>query len=293
MDKIMGNKKAIFIFIFPALLFFIVILLIPIAYNFYLSTFRWVALEKMVFTGFTNYIKLFKDPVFLITVRNNLSFVGLAIVFQLPLALIISIVLSKKIPMVKLFKATYFMPNVISGVAVSMLWRFIYHPRYGPINELLNVLGNPNASISLLDNAKLAIYSIAIIMAWQGIGYYMLIYLSGIQAIPIEIYEAARIDGSNEKNTLFSITLPLMWPMIKISFVLITVSTLKVFDFVYVLTNGGPNHASEVMTSYIYTTAIARLNMGYGATIGVAMFAICLAFSLIIMRVFKRETIEF
>jgi len=178
------------------------------------------------------------------------------------------------------------MPVVISGTAVSLLFYFIYHPEIGIINNFIRLFGNKTFNYAWLFEPKTAMISVCIAVAWHFVGHHMIIYIAGIAGIPQEMVEAAKIDGANAAQIVFHVITPLMKPVINVSLVLITTSSLRAFDSIYVMTQGGPFHSTEVIASHMYNRAFLSLDYGYGCAIGLMLFLMCVAFTLFWSRSF-------
>lgn len=288
MNKMLSNKKTILIFILPALLIFTLIIPVPLLISIGLSFFDWDLLSPAKFVGAKNFIKLFtRDDIFRQSIGNTFQYLGLSILFQIPLAYFLSILLTRGKRFEKLVRNTVFMPAIISGTAVSLMFYFIYHPEVGLLNALLKIIGQEDLVHFWLADASTAMICVCIAVAWQWVGYHMVIFVTGITAIPNDMIEAAKIDGANSFQMALKIITPNMKPVLRVSIVLITTSSFKAFDSIYVMTGGGPAHATEVMASHMYNKAFLQLDYGYGCAIGLILFLLCLIFSSLIQTVLK------
>ncbi len=269
----------------PAIIIFTLVIPVPLAASVGLSFFKWDLLSDAKFVGMKNFIRLFtSDRVFITTVRNTFSYMFLSVLFQIPLAYCLSIFLTRGKRFEKLVRNTLFMPAVLSGTAVSLMFYFIYHPEVGLVNALLGLMGKPELSRFWLADENTAMVCVCIAVAWQFVGYHMLIYVTGIIAIPLDIIEAAKIDGANVWQLAVRVITPNMKPVLKVSLVLIMTSSFKSFDSIYVMTGGGPAHTTEVMASYMYNKAFLNLRYGYGCAVGLMLFVMCLLVSLAIQK---------
>ena len=238
----------------------------------------------MVFIGLKNWRELLNDSIFLNSVLNNFKLVFLSIITQIPIALLLAIFIYKKSRINNLLRTVYFLPQLFSSVAISVLWRYLYDPFFGLINEVLVKTGIIDMPIDFLGSEVLALYATSLAISWRFIPFYMILFSAAINGIPNELYEAARVDGANKFQTFFLITLPMLRSTIINAIVLVLVGSLKYFDIVYVLTEGGPNHASELMATYMYKMSFTRLKMGYGSAVAFALFLIAFSLSLLFLN---------
>ena len=288
MNKMLSNKKTIAIFILPAILIFTLIIPVPLIMSVGLSFFDWDLLSKAKFVGIRNFVKLFtRDDIFRMSIGNTFQYLGLSILFQIPVAYFLAILLTRGKRFEKLVRNTVFMPAIISGTAVSLMFYFIYHPEVGLLNAFLKMIGQEDLVHFWLADSKTAMLCVCIAVAWQWIGYHMVIFVTGITSISTDMIEAARIDGANSWQLTTKIITPNMKPVLRVSIVLITTSSFKAFDSIYVMTGGGPAHATEVMASHMYNKAFLQLNYGYGCAIGLILFLFCLVFSGVIQTILK------
>ena len=275
MNKVMGNKKSIAIFVLPALTIYAVFALFPIGYNVYMSLFDTDLMSDMKFVGLDNYISLLRDKTFLQALKNNIFMVIGSLIAHLPLAMFFANAIFKKIKGSAFFQTVFFLPCVICGVAVGLTWTFIYNGNYGLLNAFLELIGLGDLKQVWLANKELAMFCIIIVIMWQYVGYHMVIQLAAMRNIEASYYEAAEIDGATGWQQFKNITFPLIKPILKIDAVLIITGSLKYYDLVAVMTSGGPNHATEVMSTYMYYEAFNILKYGYASSIGVVLMLLC------------------
>jgi len=296
MERLLRDKKMILIFVGPALLLFTCILLGPMLYGLGLSFFKWDALTPPVFNGIDNFIRMFtQDTIFWTCLKNSLFFVIFNLFAQQLLGLLIAIILTNGIKFKNLFKNIYYLPVVISSAAVGLLWSFIFHPSIGLLNGLLGMFGVAEGPLWLYDIngfIPLPLWCIGIVASWQYMGSTMMLYMAAIQGIPESLYEAAYIDGANRIKCIRYITLPLITSMIKISTVLSAVGSLKFFDMIFTMTNGGPAHMTEVIASHLYTRAFTQWEYGYGSSLAIILVILCLLFTFILNKLIRVETYE-
>ncbi|MFC5451367.1 carbohydrate ABC transporter permease [Paenibacillus aestuarii] len=286
------HKHTAFIigFIGPALLIYLTYVIFPIFSTFYYSMFHWSGIESnKTFILFDNYIKLMADSVFWKTVLNNLLLVVASIFTQLPLGLAMALLLMAPIKGIRLFRTVYFMPLLMSTVALGILWTFIYDPTMGIINQALELLGLQSWQMGWLGDSKTAFLAVIVTICWQFTPFYMILFRAAISGIPEEIYESAKIDGASGWKQFWRITLPLLKPTIVTSSVLSVIGSLKYFDLIYVMTEGGPDSSTELMATYMYKQAFAKFNMGYASTISFTMFVISLIVAIFILTADKNR----
>lgn len=290
MNKMMSNKKTIALFVAPAFLLFTLIIPIPLLTSVGLSFFDWDLLSPARFVGVKNFIRLFtRDDIFIMAIKNTFVYLILSMLFQLPLAYFLAILLTRGRRFEKLVRNTVFMPAVLSGTAVALMFYFIYHPEVGILNTFLKALGQEDLIHLWLADKNTAMVCVCASVAWQWVGYHMVIYVTGITAIPVDILEAAKIDGAGSWKLITRIITPNMKPVLKVSLVLIITSSFKAFDSIFVMTGGGPSHATEVMASHMYTKAFLQLKYGYGCAIGLFLFVLCLIFSTVVQRILREK----
>ena len=240
MNSVFSNKTAIAIFILPTLLLFCAIVLIPIFVSSYYSLLDWDGVGKGTFIGLNNYIDMFNDSRVLNSIKNSLLFAAASIFIQLPISLLLALILASKVKGESFYRTVYFIPVLISTVVIAQLWSKIYNADYGLLNTLLESVGLSNLAQDWLGQKDTALAASFIPTLWQYVGYHMLLMYAGAKSISQEILEAAKIDGASRIRTALSITIPLMKPILKVCLVFSVIGAFKVFDLIYVLTNGGP-----------------------------------------------------
>jgi len=267
-----------YLFLLPAIVVLGLTVFYPALQAFYLSFTRYDynLTRPPVWIGLENFQRLGRDPVFLQTLRNTLLYLVCVVPILVTLPLGLAILVNKKLRGIQWFRAAYYVPVVISMVVAGIAWKWLYADK-GLLNQLLTWLGLPK--IDWLTDPKLAIFSVMAVTIWKGLGYYMVIYLAGLQAIPGELYEAAAIDGSDGIKRHWDITVPLMRPYLLLVAVISAISATKVFEEVYIMTQGGPRNASKTIVYYLYEQAFQELRISYACTIGLVMFLVILALS--------------
>lgn len=291
MQKMLGNKKAYWIFVVPALMIYLVMAFVPIAMSGYYSTMEWDGIGAKVFIGIGNYIKLMKDEAFISSARNSLILAIASIVGQLIPALFFALVLARSVKGEKVYRTIYFIPVLLSTVVIGQLFLKIYNPDYGALNALLMSLGFERQD--WLGDKRFVLAASFFPIVWQYIGYHMLILYTGIKSVPADIYEAAQIDGANERQMAFHVTIPLIKSTMKVSLTFAVIGSLKLFDLIWVLTKGGPLHASEVPSTLMYTSIFSRMEYGSGSAMAIFIVLECLVFYFLIEKCFKVENITY
>lgn len=280
-------------FLLPALLMLAVFLVYPLLSSFRLSLLEWNGLGNTAkYVGGQNWAELARDGVFGTAIRNNGLLALLSIAVQIPVGLILAFLLDRAGRGSRLLKVLYFLPLLMSSVAIGTVFRSVYDPNFGPINAVLRALHLDALAQDWLGNPNLSLMSVIAVVCWQNIPFYMLLFLAGLSSMPAELKEAATLDGANDRVIFWKITLPFLQGTIRTATVLSLIGSLRYFDMVYVMTGGGPSNSSEVMATYMYRTVFAGFNIGYGAAISTAMFVIVAATAALALRASKRFETE-
>lgn len=293
MDSVLKNKKYILIFVLPAVIIYIFMIFIPCINSIYVSLFKWNMAGARVFKGLGNYRILFtSDHIFQRALLDTIILMFAALLAHMPVAVSLAWVLSGNIRGKKFFRTVYFMPSVLCSSAVGFLWTFIYNSQFGIVNNVLRAIGLSSWTREWLGDEKTVLWAVIIVVMWQYVGYHMVLYLAAILGIDHSLYESAKIDGATGIQVFFKITLPIIKPILRIDGILITTGALKYFDLIYVMTNGGPNHSSEVLASHMYMQAFRVMKYGYGSAISVVMLVLCLGVTAFFTFAFKTEKLE-
>lgn len=268
----------------PAIILILIFLIIPTFMALKNSFYDYYALKpnEKTFIGLKNYIDLFKDKTFLIAFKNTLYFTVIVVPFQTSIALLLAILVNKKFKLAKIFRIGFFSPVITSMVVISILWTFLYNPNNGLINSLLNSVGIK--SQPFLTSPNQAMNSIIFMSAWQAAGYYMMIFLAGLQDIPYDLYEASEMDGANKIQQFFHVTLPSLYNVLRFVILMTTVSAFKLFTQSYVMTNGGPQDSTKTVVQLIYEQGFQYRNIGYSSSIAVMFFIFVLIISIILKK---------
>jgi multiple sugar transport system permease protein len=271
-----------YLFIGPMLLGLGVFTVLPILATIFLSLTDWnfvAGIDQIKLSGFGNFAMLFKDPIFLLSLKNN--FILLAVIpITMVVSLLLAIVINKHVYMKGLFKVVYFMPYISSIVAVAVVYQVLFHPSFGPVNQFLMSIGIGNPPKWLADT-KFALVSVMMIQVWVSIGFYLIIYLAGLQGIPKDLYESADIDGASGWRKLISITVPMLSPTSFFLLVTGVIGTFRIFDLISVLTSGGPANSTSVLVYYLYESAFINLKTGYASAMGIILLLVTLIITLL------------
>ncbi|MCK0471018.1 carbohydrate ABC transporter permease [Halalkalibacter sp. APA_J-10(15)] len=275
--------------IIPALLIYCVFSIIPIFISFYYSFMSWDGFSPMQFVGLDNFRMLLNDQIFWLSVRNNLLVVAFSVFGQIPIALGLALLLNRKVRGAKFFRTIAFIPVVISTVVISLTWRMIFNAEQGMLNNLLSNIGLEALTRNWLGNPDYSMYAIGVVIIWQFVGLYFIIFLSALQTVSKDILEAAELDGATEWQKTRHVIIPSIWNIILIAIVLCISGSLKTFDLIYVMTGGGPAHATEVMATYMYSETFRGLKYGYGSAISVLIFIFSITLILLCQRLLRRR----
>jgi raffinose/stachyose/melibiose transport system permease protein len=271
-------------FMAPALIVYAIYVIYPAYQSISYSFFDWAGPGKIATpVGFGNYIELFSDPIFYQAMGNTAIVIIVSLAVQLPLGLVLALILSGRIRGRRIWRAIYFLPTLMSTVGVALLWGFIYNPNYGAVNDALQAIGLGNLAQGWLGQTSTALASVLVTTVWQFAPFYMIIYAAAIASLPAEIYEAASIDGANKRQQFFRITLPLLRPTLVTTAVLSLIGSIKYFDLIYVMTNGGPDNATQLLATYVFQLAFTDLRFGYASAVAVMMLIFALILTAIVL----------
>ena len=280
-----------YLFLLPALLMLTLTVFYPALQAFYLSftQYGFDITQPPQWVGLENFQRLWGDRIFWKTLRNTLVYligvVPILVIVPLGLALLVN----QAVPGIRWFRAAYYAPVVISMVVAGIAWRWLYSET-GLFNQFLHWSHLSEAGIPWLTSPQFALFSVMAVTVWKGLGYYMVIYLAGLQSIPADLYEAGAIDGSDGWRRHRDITIPLMRPYLFLVAVISAISATKVFEEVYIMTQGGPRSSSKTLVYYVYESAFQDLEISYACTIGLAMFLLILLLSLVRLAIGRQPS---
>ena len=278
----------------PLLLYFFWVIG-PALYTMYLSLTEWDGLSKPVFIGIDNFRVLFDDSVFVTSLINNVKWLLIFLLLPVVLGLSLAMILNKEIRGEKFFKAAIYSPMILSPAVIGLLWSWIYDPAGGLLNATLSAVGvkgmvaavlglSKGANPGWLSDPNLVLYCVIFAAAWRHTGYVMILYLTGLKGIPAEVLEAAKVDGANGWRLFLNILFPLLKPSTIIVVVVTIIESLRAFDMVNIMTQGGPFNSSNVLANFMYIEAFKNYRMGYGAAIAVVLFVIMFGFIVVYLR---------
>ena len=293
MKKTLGYRVNIFLFLLPALFLFVAVLIAPIVMSAFYSFHDWNGLKEPIYIGFKNYVELFTSGSinFMRALKNALLLALFSTVIQLPFALWLALKLAKGIRGERVFLSVFFMPVLISTVVIGQLWLKIYNPDYGVLNVVLRSMGLESWTRIWLGDRSIALGAAFVPVLWQYVGYHMLLMYAGIKSVPPELREAGMLDGCTDGQLNRYIVIPYIKPILRISVIFAVTGSLKSFDLIYVLTNGGPVHATEVPSTLMINLLFLRNRYGMGSTIAVMLIILCFIFALLINMIFRKEKV--
>lgn len=271
MKKHIKTDKAAWLFMLPAAIIYLSVIVAPVLYSFFISLFKWNGIAEMEFVGLQNYINLLTDDkTFRTAIVNNLIWIVLTIFITMTVSLAFAVILNKKFRGRTFFRGFFYFPSVIALIATAIIWRWIYNPNIGFINQFFQLLGI-DSSQQWISDPNVSLYAVFAAGLWQGIGQPMILFLAGLQAISPDVLEAATIDGANGIKKFFLITVPLLKDTFVIVIATLIVAAMKVYDIIQGLTGGGPNDATQMLATYMYSQVFQYNNVGYGTAVACIM----------------------
>lgn len=270
----MKNKsdKLAYLFILPAFIIYVSVIIIPTIDSFRFSMYRWNGIGEKVFVGFQNYTDLFfNDEVFRIALKNNVIWILLTLVFIVTISLLLALMLNEPYKGRTFFRGVFYFPSILSGILVSVVWRWMYNPNFGFINEFLTMIGLENLARSWLALPEIALYAVFFSAAWQGIGQPLILFLAGLQTIPSELLEAAEVDGASRLRRFLQIKIPLLKETFIMVFATLIIAAMRVYDVIFGLTGGGPANSTQTLATYMVQQTFTFSNVGMGAAIASVM----------------------
>ncbi len=279
-------KKSTFIkYILPIAVAYTIFTMIPIGISLYYSMTNFSGFGSHEFVGFRNFEAAFTDEFLWISFRNTLVYTAVTMAVAIPLSFMMALAIQKKSMKTGIYRAIYFLPYTLSGTIVALIWRFILDPNIGLINTTLKSMGVDTAALQWIGGNILSPFSFAIISVWAISGFCMMLWINGLKHIPSDMLEASVIDGVTKRQQVFKIILPNMRSTVQTVLIFVYTLSLKLFEYVYILTSGGPNHASESIVSYMYNMTFSSKLYGYGAAIAIVELIVAVAGSLVIIGI--------
>jgi ABC-type sugar transport system permease subunit len=282
------KKLTPYFLVSPYLLHVAVFVLFPVVFSVVLTFHSWNIISPMQYVGLANYERLFKDRLFWQAIYNTLRFLVVHIPLQILIALALAELLNRTVRGVSFFRAAFFLPVIVSGVVVTILWQQLLSFNSGLLNRLLTSIALPR--VAWLDDPAVAMYSIAVMATWKNVGLYVILFLVGLQSVPDQYYEAADMEGATSWQKFRHITLPIINPTIFTVVVLSTISGFSLFIEPYIMTEGGPMNTTLSAVMYIYKQAFQYYHMGYSATLGFC-FALIILFVVVIQKRYVEQEI--
>mgnify|MGYP000055096638 CR=1 FL=1 len=285
------KTKTIYLYVLPFFLLFIIAFVIPLLMAFGISFTNWRGGgNKIDFIALDNYIKLVKDETFWMSFLNNLKFMALMLVFQIGLAFVFAIVVqNKRVKFQGFHRRVIFLPSVLSSVVVAMIWQIVYNKDIGLISAIMEKIGMEDIVPLWLDDPKIVIYSLAIVLIWQFVGQYVIIMMAGFQNVDTSLMEAAKIDGASYSQTVRYVTLPLMKPTLSVCVTLCVSGCMKLFDTIYAMTGGGPGRSSTVTALYAYDVAFKTKQLSYASAVSIGMIILSVILIGGVSRIFREK----
>lgn len=292
------RKRLIVLFLLPASLVYLVFFLIPAVWAFYYSFFDWSGFgQNMRFRGLGNYRELFNDPIFLLSLRNTLFILVVGGVIIFSLAFLLTVLANSGIRGKKFFRAMIFLPNVIATIALTTLWAFIYNPSFGLINSFFKLIGWEAGAKFTFTSMNHIFYSMLVALIWIEVGFFLVLLMAGMDKIPTEYYEAAKLEGANQWQMLTGITIPLLWDVLSVAAVLYTIFALKIFEFPYAFSQIQPPQEIYTVGMYLYIEGFGKRDpiyrLGYATAIGVVLLLCVIVIVLLLRRLMRREAVQY
>jgi raffinose/stachyose/melibiose transport system permease protein len=290
-SRLVGPAWMPWLFLAPALVIYASVVVYPMVYSAWLSFYRWDMISPtMTYVGFGNYVELFtKNRVFRIALVNNVIWTLLSLVIPTGLGLILALVLNGRFRGSTFFRSVFYFPAILSLSIVGLIWTWMYHPTLGLINQTLEWLGLHSLTHAWLSEPGMALYAAMVAASWHNAGLPMLLYLAGLQTIPPELQEAARIDGASRRQVFWHVTFPLLRETSLVVLAITAINSLKVYDIIYVMTYGGPANLTQVLGTWMYFLTYNYNSVGLGTAIAVILFGLTLIFAIPYTRYMGRE----
>ncbi|AOM84497.1 carbohydrate ABC transporter permease [Salisediminibacterium beveridgei] len=277
------SKFTPYLFLLPGCIILGTFVFFPMIQAIWLSFTEYNIIQDAEFVGTENYTELFQDGLFWQVLSNTIIYVVGVVPLLVILPIFVAVLVNQEIKGAVFFRSAFFLPVVTSMVVAGLAWDLLYR-EYGVLNYILQFIGVIEEPVHWLTSTTTALFAVMVVTIWKGIGYYMVIYLAGLQSIPDDLYEAAKIDGANWWQQVTKITIPMLMPFIAVVSMMSIIAAMKVFEEIYIMTGGGPLHSSETLVFFIYTEAFSNLNMGYASAAGVILFIITLILTLINLK---------
>ncbi len=285
--NVRNRRIALSLLVLPGLLLYGSLVLYPTARAFYLSAFQWQGLSAKTFVGLANYQYLLDSRIFRSSLLTTLNYMLVNVPVQIGSAYVLAYLLYTGVKGLRFFRFLFFLPCVLLSVAVGYIFDLLLNPWFGLLQPIGALLGTQLTSP--LGTPALALYAVIFVDWWQWLGYKIMLFFAGFQNMSPEVLEAAAIDGSSATSTFFRIVIPLSWETLAMVTIMLVIGSLRVFDLIFIMTQGGPNHATEVLTLHMFITAFEKLNFGAGSAVAVILFVVSLTITIAVRTVLRRE----
>lgn len=280
-NPLMPSGRKLFAYLAIPVFIYIFIIIVPMIFAFVYSFFQWSGGPKKSFIGIQNYAELFKDKTFWLSFKNTILFTILMVAGQVGIAFIFTLFFTMRwVKWVEVHRRVMFFPNVIAPVVIGLLWQLIYNQNFGILNRILTGLGVESWIRPWLDDPKIAMFSVAVPIIWQYVGYYLVLMMGAVATIPKDILEVAEIDGATGFKRSIYITIPMIWDTLKICLMICFSGSFKAFDHIMVMTGGGPGRATSVLSLYNYDTSFIQMRMGYASAMAVVILVVSMGLTL-------------
>lgn len=273
----------------PALLLFAFVVLIPVLANTALSFADWTGTNDITFVGFDNFTRAFRDDIYLMAYRNTFIYIGLTLIFEVLVGLILAGLVTVGRRKTAFYRVAFFVPVILPMLVIAVLWSFVYSDDIGLINGTLRAIGLDDLTRVWLGDPSTALIAVSLVSGWIYAGFYMAIFYAALTHIPRHVVEAATLDGASEWQIFLRIKVPMIRPMIEVAIVLCVTGAFQTFDLFYVMTNGGPDHATEIITTYLVEVVFRYHDLGYGAALSTIMTVVVVAVGLVLVRLRSKD----
>ncbi|MGS5020124.1 carbohydrate ABC transporter permease [Paenibacillus sp. JJ1683] len=282
------------IFILPSLILYTLFVIVPTLGSVYLSFTSWNGIsEDIRFIGFANFVEIWNSPRVHNALKNTLIMTISLVILENIAAIAMALMVDRIRWFKNLFRSIFYFPTLLSGIVMGFVWAMILNYNFGVVNQILDTVGLGSWAVDWLGDPKYAMLSIILSTVWKGAGYYMIIYLAGLQGIPADLSEAASIDGANGWQQFRYITFPLLAGSMTVCMVLSMISALKIFDQIAVMTDGGPGFATETLTYIIYKVGFGELRQGFGTALAIVLFVIILIITIIQVKILRKREVQY
>jgi raffinose/stachyose/melibiose transport system permease protein len=284
---------AIALFLLPGGIVYVLLVVNPLIQAFVLATYRWRTLTSRVYVGFENFLTVFGDNLFWMSVKNSLIFMVGTTVLQVVLGFVLGYFLYLQLKGYRFFKTIYFIPAVLATVAVAFVWSYIYSPGFGLLKPAMEFLGLGDRYKSPLAEPGMALLALIIAQVWHFFGIQVMMFNAGFMNMPQDVIEMASIDGASGLGMIWHMVLPLAWEITKTVIILQMIGALRSFDLIFIMTTGGPNHATEVLPMHMFVHAFQNFNIGLGAVVAVVIFILAMSLTLGMRKLMHREALQY